>query len=92
MLMCKPNANLYLRYKGTAVDNGAMDSYKTAASIFAFSDFLKQSGHLYFGDSAKMNIEVKAFQQGSFIIDFGFGLLSCVAGLFTQGYSIDSFI
>ena len=90
--MSKSNTNLFLKYQGVAVDNGSMDAYKTAASIFAFTEFIQKSGRIYFGNKAKMKIEVKAFKHGSFAIEFGFDLLGILATLFSLGLSVSDFV
>jgi hypothetical protein len=73
-----------LRYSGIAVDDGCMDSYEVAGNIIAFIDFLSLAAKELYGDDAKLNTKVTAFQHGSFgvqfTLDYG-GIITSLLGV-----------
>lgn len=76
---------LHLRYLGPEVDSGKMSSYAAAAAIIGFSDFLGVIAKAKYGDSAKIHSEIKAFEHGSFVIDFGLQVGGILTTLFSSG-------
>ena len=75
---------LTLKYSGAQVRAGRMDAYETAGNIIAFADFIGVAARATYGEGAKLKTEVKAFEHGSFAVQFAldFGLLQ---NLFASG-------
>ena len=74
---------LTLRYAGPLVDAGRMDAYEAAGNIIAFADFLGVAASAAHGPQAKLKTEIKAFQQGSFAVQFALEFGGIMATLFS---------
>lgn len=75
--------SLTLRYAGPAVDAGRMDAYEAAGNIMAFADFLAASARAVHGPQATIKTEVRAFEHGSFAVQFALEIGGLMATLFS---------
>lgn len=60
-----------------------MDAYEAAAGIIAFADFIAITARAAYGEQAKIRTEVKAFERGSFMVQFALDFGGILATLFT---------
>lgn len=74
---------LALKYSGPAVDDGQMDAYEAAAGIIAFADFIAIAARAAYGEQAKIKTEVRAFEHGSFRVQFALDFGGILATLFS---------
>lgn len=79
----KMNDFVKLKYSGKAVDEGKMNAYDVASSIWAFGDFLGVLTRAVYGEKAKINTTIAGFTKGSFVIDFSLSF-SLAINLFTE--------
>ncbi len=70
-----------LKYRGAAVESGRMDAYETAGNIVAFSDFLGVLAKAAYGPQVRLKTEVRAFEHGSFAVQFALDLGGILATL-----------
>lgn len=74
---------LTLKYSGLAVDAGRMDAYEAAGNIVAFADFIGVVARAAYGENAKLKTEIKAFEHGSFAVQFALDFGGILATLLT---------
>jgi len=72
-----------LRYSGEAVESGHMDAYEAAAGMIAFADFISIAARAAYGETAKVKTEVRAFEHGSFVVQFALDFGGVMATLFS---------
>lgn len=73
-----------LRYSGPDVDSGMMDAYSAAGNIVAFADFVGAAAQSIYGPSAKLKTDVRAFNQGSFEVNFAVDYVGVAATLISS--------
>lgn len=75
--------SITLKYSGPAADSGQMDAYEAAGNIIAFSDFLSVLAKTAYGQQARLKTEVRAFEKGSFAVNFALDMGGIMATLFS---------
>ncbi|MDP2827870.1 MAG: hypothetical protein Q8O37_04610 [Sulfuricellaceae bacterium] len=75
---------LTLKYAGAAVDAGRMDAYEAAGNIIAFADFIGVAARAAYGENAKLKTEIRAFEHGSFAVQFALDFGGILATLLTS--------
>lgn len=76
------NQPFTLNYRGDGVNQGQMNAYAVASSIFAFNDFLSIAAKEFYGEKIEINTTIQGFNHGSFNIDFMFCIGSLISTLF----------
>ncbi len=68
-------------YDGPALDAHEMDVKELAPALLAVGELLEEANSLFYGNQSKIAVNIKAFSEGSFGVDFNF-IQNTVAGLF----------
>jgi len=69
-----------LQYEGAAVEKGLMSVRELAPALLAFGDLCDQANREVNGDRAKIDVKIKTFARGSFIVELivGVTVFSCI--------------
>lgn len=61
-----------ISYDGPALDTHEMDVKELAPALLAVGELLEEANHLFYGNESKIAVNIKAFSEGSFGVDFNF--------------------
>lgn len=78
--------NLKLAYSGPALTGGEIDIALLGRSLIAFGGLMQSANKVLNNDRARVNVKIKAFQEGSFEVDLhtAQSILQATANFFAQ--------
>jgi len=74
-------ASFKIAYDGPALDSHEMDVKELAPALLAVGELLEEANAIFNGSESKVAVNIKAFSEGSFGVDFNV-IQNSIAGLF----------